>query len=86
MEARDGNFWRPKLYTKHNPNKYKVFTQRCYFSDQPTIYGELVRAKSIEEDVDNNTISVEASEGFSVQNVSKVGNQPKSVLSFLCLV
>ena len=57
-----------------------------YFSDQPTIYGELVRAKSIEEDVDNNTISVEASEGFSVQNVSKVGNQPKSVLSFLCLV
>lgn len=64
----------------------KIFTQRCYFSDQPTIYGELVRAKSIEEDVDNNTISVEASEGFSVQNVSKVGNQPKSVLSFLCLV
>ena len=52
------------------------------FSD----HGELVRARSIEENVDNNTISVKASEGFSVQNVSKVGNQPKSVLSFLCLV
>lgn len=43
----------------------------CSRINQPTIYGELVRAKSIEEDVDNNTISVEASEGFSVQNVSK---------------
>ena len=50
------------------------------FSD----HGELVRARSIEENVDNNTISVKGSEGFSVQNVSKVGNQPKSVLSFLC--
>ncbi|XP_027051515.1 probable caffeoyl-CoA O-methyltransferase 2 isoform X3 [Pocillopora damicornis] len=37
------------------------------FSD----HGELFRARSIEENVDNNTISVKASEGFSVQNVSK---------------
>lgn len=43
----------------------------CTRINLPTVYGELIRARNKEESVDNNTLSVEASEGFSVQNVSK---------------
>lgn len=43
----------------------------CSQINQPTVYGELVRASGNEENVDRNSLAFEASDGFSVQNVGK---------------
>ena len=53
-----------------------------YLLDQPTVYGELVRASGNEENVDRNSLAFEASDGFSVQNVGKVGNSLKNNILF----
>lgn len=45
-----------------------------YLLDQPTVYGELVRAHDNEDNVDYNSLAVEAFDGFSVTNVNKVRN------------
>ena len=50
-----------------------------YLLDQPTVYGELVRACDTEgNDVDNNSLTIEASDGFSVANVDMVRKQTES--------
>ncbi|KAJ7391367.1 Proteasomal ATPase-associated factor 1 [Desmophyllum pertusum] len=43
----------------------------CSRINQSTVYGELVRAHDNEDNVDYNSLAVEASDGFSVTNVNK---------------
>ncbi|KAL9969515.1 hypothetical protein ACROYT_G021737 [Oculina patagonica] len=45
----------------------------CSRINQPTIYGELVKARDSEDNVDPNSLTIEASDGFSVTNVDKTG-------------
>lgn len=45
-----------------------------YLLDQPTVYGDLVKAHDSQDNIDCNSLNLKASDGFSVTNVDKVGN------------
>jgi len=47
----------------------------CSRINRPTVYGDLVKARDSEDNVACNSLNLEASNGFSVKNVDKVGNR-----------